>query len=871
MGNSNAPASENQMPDEKTYDVDVLNKSVKKEEQLQIDSEKGPVVPIACMDHVLLKEGQNACADKTGSKEEMSSPLVTSSKKPLIKEDDTWVQPAIELWVKRALKAIQVVNRANDKDCDLPIEKFECRLSIEAKKSNKLRPNGIPDEKTYIKKTIKGLRKDHRLRWEKKEGVGIVYWKNKMKNEVDLKENKDDASTLATESNKTSTANTECYDIAKSVKSISCTFEEEVTPQRPQEASSKKSTELMYLVTVQRRIEILVSRLSPLNMCNLPEIYKREYHDALVYKAFGFNRLTELVDAIPSVCIHSPTSGSPSYLVLNHNNLRKPLSNDETVAESNSSDRQMVNHSKLSTEAGQKRSTTYVDPPDQAGSSSVTPIKSSALYAAGGAGPVVRETNVSSVPTNQSFYQVATMESDNDYNSENGSQFVNPAKIVNTARREPGDLLDSLYENSRRGVIERVALGDKLTVSSFRETSVLGHLSSPNEENFGEPVFLNTHEPFCLSAIGVQGSGKSHTLACVLESCLVSSGTEGTICLQKPMTALVLHYDQNTTSVCEAAGLLSPSAAATGTTKQNDCCVPRSKSVILVSPAFYKQRKAFYGDYCTVCPLLFKWNTLTADHLKRIMRIGPDDNQLYVASFMTLLRRYQRQGVVPDFAQFIQEVRDVCSIKGQQGPLDQRLALLSSVVAESDENKEISGDGMDLIAAVASDLNLIIADLTDPLLSKEEANSLFQVITEQFRTIPVQGGKVLALDEAHKFMDGTAANDGLSEAIVNVARLMRHDGMRLVVSTQSPKALAPELLELVSVAVLHQFHSQDWFAYLRKKLPLSEDAWDSILSLGPGHAMVFAPRSAVASESHVIELVVRPRLTADFGASKTNK
>jgi hypothetical protein len=38
---------------------------------------------------------------------------------------------------------------------------------------------------------------------------------------------------------------------------------------------------------------------------------------------------------------------------------------------------------------------------------------------------------------------------------------------------------------------------------------------------------------------------------------------------------------------------------------------------------------------------------------------------------------------------------------------------------------------------------------------------------------------------------------------------MRHDGMRIVLSTQSPKALAPELLELVSVAMLHRFHSSD--------------------------------------------------------------
>lgn len=59
---------------------------------------------------------------------------------------------------------------------------------------------------------------------------------------------------------------------------------------------------------------------------------------------------------------------------------------------------------------------------------------------------------------------------------------------------------------------------------------------------------------------------------------------------------------------------------------------------------------------------------------------------------------------------------------------------------------------------------------------------------------------------------------------MNVARLMRQDGVRLVVSTQSPKALAPELLELVSVAVLHRFHSQDWWTYLRHKLPLPDES-----------------------------------------------
>jgi hypothetical protein len=58
--------------------------------------------------------------------------------------------------------------------------------------------------------------------------------------------------------------------------------------------------------------------------------------------------------------------------------------------------------------------------------------------------------------------------------------------------------------------------------------------------------------------------------------------------------------------------------------------------------------------------------------------------------------------------------------------------------------------------------------------------------------------------------------------------------MRLVVSTQSPRALAPELLELVTVALLHRFHCPDWFSYLSRKLPLDKEVWNNIIDLEPG-------------------------------------
>ena len=421
--------------------------------------------------------------------------------------------------------------------------------------------------------------------------------------------------------------------------------------------------------------------------------------------------------------------------------------------------------------------------------------------------------------------------------------------------------------------------------SDFHESALLGYKTqfldkdesindksdatpdAPDEKQFFEAdtnvcksIYLNTHDPFCIATVGVQGAGKSHTLATVLESCLLPA--HPIVQLRQPMTALVLHYDLNVSSICGVAGLLSPSSRITHGPK-----LDREQTVVLVSPTFYRQRKEFYGDYVKVRPLLLKWSSLTADHIKRIMGIRPADSQLYVASFLNLIRSYQRQELLPSFRTFIDEVREVCTINGQQGPLEQRISLLESIVADAEGNTDIAGDAMDIEDALASGLKMIIADLTDPLLSKADCNGLFQVITEKFRTTNTAGGKILALDEAHKFMDGVAS-DGLSESIVDAARLMRHDGMRLVVSTQSPLALAPELLELVSVAIMHQFHSHDWWRYLQHKLPMPDSAFSTILNLTPGHAMVFASRSTLAD--NLLGLEIRPRLTADFGSSRTN-
>ena len=69
-------------------------------------------------------------------------------------------------------------------------------------------------------------------------------------------------------------------------------------------------------------------------------------------------------------------------------------------------------------------------------------------------------------------------------------------------------------------------------------------------------VFFNISHPSSTFICGSQGSGKSHTLACLLENALIrSDATE----LVRPLTGLVFHYDTFISdlggSPCEAAYL----------------------------------------------------------------------------------------------------------------------------------------------------------------------------------------------------------------------------------------------------------------------------------------------------------------------------
>lgn len=84
----------------------------------------------------------------------------------------------------------------------------------------------------------------------------------------------------------------------------------------------------------------------------------------------------------------------------------------------------------------------------------------------------------------------------------------------------------------------------------------------PNDQSLHEDprLLFNVSSPSSTFICGSQGSGKSHTLSCMLENCLIPSKAGR---LPNPLTGLVFHYDSfisdTVGSPCEAAFLSSHS------------------------------------------------------------------------------------------------------------------------------------------------------------------------------------------------------------------------------------------------------------------------------------------------------------------------
>jgi hypothetical protein len=155
---------------------------------------------------------------------------------------------------------------------------------------------------------------------------------------------------------------------------------------------------------------------------------------------------------------------------------------------------------------------------------------------------------------------------------------------------------------------------------SLRQYAVLGQETSPGLNKPYKPVLLNTDAPWSAFLCGSQGSGKSHTLSCMLENCLLDDAQIGKN--PHPLAGLVLHYDGSRgNGVCEAAYLCS-----------------KVKTRVLVSASNYGNLKAKYEDMAKQCDgdievheLKISPEYLDTERIKTLMAVAKDgEAPLYI-------------------------------------------------------------------------------------------------------------------------------------------------------------------------------------------------------------------------------------------------
>jgi DNA helicase HerA-like ATPase len=165
---------------------------------------------------------------------------------------------------------------------------------------------------------------------------------------------------------------------------------------------------------------------------------------------------------------------------------------------------------------------------------------------------------------------------------------------------------------------------------------------------------------------------------------------------------------------------------------------------------------------------------------------------------------------------------------------------------------------------------MVIVDLRDEFMEKDQALGLFVVLLQLFSEVTYQGrkfNKLVVFDEAHKYIE----SPDLVAGLVEVVREMRHKGTSIMVASQDPPSVPVSLIELSSQIILHKFNSPAWLKHIQKaNAALAGLTPEKMAHLKPGEAYVWSSKASDdAFSKGALKVRCRPRVTQHGGATKT--
>lgn len=437
--------------------------------------------------------------------------------------------------------------------------------------------------------------------------------------------------------------------------------------------------------------------------------------------------------------------------------------------------------------------------------------------------------------------------------------------------------------------------------SCFPQYGVIANVSDNVGSRSDGLLYFNVAAPSSTFICGSQGSGKSHTLSCLLENCLIPSDAGN---LPRPLTGIVFHYDTFISdtggSPCEAAFLSSH---------------PNINVRVLCAPTNVATIRATYRRFPRVQieELRINETDLNTQRMMDLMAVKEGGSMpLYLHVVNRILRdlrlEQQRTGSSFSYAMFRAMIEGEPLTVAQKGPLVQRLDTLESFMVKEQVKLVFPGSsskkGTKKVLAAGNSWaprpsQLTIVDLSCPCVTAETACSLFNICLSLFLEQSTHVGRIIALDEAHKYMNESAEASTLTDQLLATIRLQRHLGTRVVISTQEP-TISPKLLDLCSTTIVHRFTSPAWLEALRKHLAgasavpsdgsrglrvdgegrdVAMAVFAQIVRLRPGEALLFAPSAVLGVDVEgagpvvrkldhgVLKVRVRKRVTDDGGRS----
>ena len=375
-------------------------------------------------------------------------------------------------------------------------------------------------------------------------------------------------------------------------------------------------------------------------------------------------------------------------------------------------------------------------------------------------------------------------------------------------------------------------------------------------EMSGRNVALDLNQTHTISLFGVQGGGKSYTLGSMIEmACMPIPGINA---LPYPLASVIFHYSSTLDYQPEfsSMALANSGDAEVEELRTRYGAAPRALDdvVILTPTAKVEERRAEYPGI-EVIPIAFAAAELNASHWKFLMgAVG--SQSLYIRQIALIMKRLRGDLTLEALRHAVRESSLTDSLKELAGL---RLDFAEEYIDDAFRLTEILRPG-----------RLVIVDLRDEFIDKDEALGLFVVLLQMFADTTYQGrrfNKLVVFDEAHKYIGSLDLVAGLIE----VVREMRHKGTSIMVASQDPPSVPTSLIELSTQIILHKFNSPAWLKHIQK----ANAALDSLTparlaSLGSGDAYVWSSKASDDAVTRgAVRIRCRPRVTLHGGGTKT--